>query len=239
MNQTDRLLSAKQLHTYYGSSHILFGIDFDISAHESVALLGRNGMGKTTLIKTLLNVVTPRQGDCFFKGRSLTGLKTHEIIRQGIAYVPEGRGIFPSLTVKENLLLAQATHQDTPTTWHLDEILSFFPRLKERFNHFGDHLSGGEQQMLSIGRALLLNPSLLILDEATEGLAPIVAQSIWQTIHSVKAKGVATIIVDKNYTATTAVADRVYVLSKGQVVFEGTPAQLNQKTELIQKHLGI
>jgi branched-chain amino acid transport system ATP-binding protein len=232
------IIDARGVHTFYGASHILHGADFFVRPGEAVGLLGRNGMGKTTLIRTLLGHVTPRQGEIQITGRVMTGAPPHLIARRGIAYVPEGRAIFPNLSVRENLLIARADRHRR-RDWTYEKILDVFPRLRERLSHAGQQLSGGEQQMLSIGRALMTNPILLILDEATEGLAPLIAREIWRIIRAVRETGVAAIIVDKNFAAVSAVTDRNVILVKGRVVFEGSGAELRQKPELMHQHLGV
>jgi branched-chain amino acid transport system ATP-binding protein len=232
------IIDARGIHTFYGASHILHGIDFSVRAGEAVGLLGRNGMGKTTLIRTLLAHVAPQRGEISINGRVMTGAAPHLIARQGIAYVPEGRAIFPNLSVHENLLVARAGRLQR-RDWTYERILDLFPRLRERLSHGGQQLSGGEQQMLSIGRALMTNPILLILDEATEGLAPLIAQEIWRIIRFVRETGVAAIIVDKNYSAVSSVTDRNVILVKGQVVFEGSGSELMRKPELLHQHLGV
>jgi branched-chain amino acid transport system ATP-binding protein len=232
------IIDAHGIHTFYGASHILHGIDFSVRAGEAVGLLGRNGMGKTTLIRTLLGHVAPQRGEISINGRVMTGAAPHLIARQGIAYVPEGRAIFPNLSVRENLLIARAGGLQR-RDWTYERILDLFPRLRERLSLGGQQLSGGEQQMLSIGRALMTNPILLILDEATEGLAPLIAQEIWRIIRFVRESGVAAIIVDKNYSAMSSVTDRNVILVKGQVVFEGNGSELMRKPELLHRHLGV
>ena len=232
------IIDARGVHTFYGASHILHGVDFSVRPGEAVGLLGRNGMGKTTLIRTLLGHVPPRRGEVEINGRVMTGAAPHLIARQGIAYVPEGRAIFPNLSVRENLMIARADRHRR-RDWTYERILEVFPRLRERLSHGGQQLSGGEQQMLSIGRALMTNPILLILDEATEGLAPLIAQEIWRIIRFVRETGVAAIIVDKNYAAVSAVTDRNVILVKGRVVFEGSGSELRQKPELMHQHLGV
>lgn len=232
------IIDARGVHTFYGASHILHGVDFSVRPGEAVGLLGRNGMGKTTLIRTMLGHVAPRRGEIQINGRVMTGAAPHLIARHGIAYVPEGRAIFPNLSVRENLMIARADRHRR-RDWTYERILEVFPRLRERLSHGGQQLSGGEQQMLSIGRALMTNPILLILDEATEGLAPLIAQEIWRIIRFVRETGVAAIIVDKNYAAVSAVTDRNVILVKGRVVFEGSGSELRQKPELMHQHLGV
>lgn len=233
------LIEAKDLHTYYDESHILQGVSLTLRAGEALGLMGRNGMGKTTLIRTIMGLVRPRTGLVNIAGRNVTWEPAFRIARHGIAYVPEGRGIFASLSVRENLAIAQRTGVNDKINWTIPSILELFPRLRQRINNHGDQLSGGEQQMLAIGRALLTNPRVLILDEATEGLAPLVRDDIWKTIRHVRDRGVATLIVDKTVSEITAVADRVVILVKGQIVFEGIPAALKANPEVMQRHLGV
>jgi branched-chain amino acid transport system ATP-binding protein len=236
---TEPILEARAVHAYYGTSHIVRGVDFAVSRGETVALMGRNGMGKTTLLKTLLGLVRARRGQVFAAGEDVTASPTHRIARRGIAYVPEGRGIFPNLSVRENLVMAARPGVQGQGDWPLDRVLATFPRLADRIGHGGGQLSGGEQQMLTIGRALMTNPDLLILDEATEGLAPLVAQEIWTIIGGIRASGIATVLVDRNHAAVTAVADRAVVLVKGQVIFQGTGAEVRAEPGLIHTHLGV
>jgi branched-chain amino acid transport system ATP-binding protein len=239
MDDRSAIIEAKGLHTYYGASHILHGIDFSVRRGEAIGLMGRNGMGKTTLIRTLIGHIAPRRGEIKVNGRVMTGAAPHLIARQGVAYVPEGRGIFPNLSVRENLLMAARPGPNGRADWTYERVLGIFPRLGERLSHGGQRLSGGEQQMLAIGRALLTNPALLVLDEATEGLAPMIAREIWQLIRIVRESGIATLIVDKNFTAVSAVSDRNIILVKGRVVFEGSGRELHSRPELLQQHLGI
>jgi branched-chain amino acid transport system ATP-binding protein len=231
------LLQATGLHTYYGASHILHGVNFHIGTGEAIGLMGRNGMGKTTLIRSLLGHVRPRQGRVSWRGEDVTHAAPYRIARLGAAYVPEGRGIFPNLSVKENLVMAARSGPDGRREWTFERIMDTFPRLTERLDHMGGQLSGGEQQMLTIGRALLTNPQLLILDEATEGLAPLIARDIWQIIRTIRATGIATLIVDKNFGAVRDLADRCVVMVKGSVVFDDQAEQLSG--EIVQKYLGV
>jgi len=233
------LVDAKGLHTYYGASHILHGVDFTIRRGESVGLMGRNGMGKSTLLKTMLGLVRPRSGSVSVKGRDVTWSPPHRIARAGIAYVPEGRGIFPNLSVRENLLMAARAGTDGRREWTLERVMQTFPRLAERMTHGGAELSGGEQQMLTIGRALLTNPDLLILDEATEGLAPLIAREIMRIVGAVKASGIATVIVDKNFQAVNAITDRNVILVKGEVVYCGPADELRARPEVHLRYLGV
>jgi branched-chain amino acid transport system ATP-binding protein len=233
------LLEARGVHAYYGDSHVLHGVDFRILPGEAVGLMGRNGMGKTTLLKTMLGLVPPRSGEIRVRGRAMTGAEPYLVAREGIAYVPEGRGIFPNLTVRENLVMAARPGRGGRRDWTFDRVLERFPRLAQRLGHGGAQLSGGEQQMLTIGRALLTNPDLLILDEATEGLAPRIAGEIWRIVREIREHGMATLVVDKNYADVTALADRNVILVKGRVVFEGGGATLLARRDLLDQHLGV
>ncbi|TMJ76741.1 MAG: ABC transporter ATP-binding protein [Alphaproteobacteria bacterium] len=233
------LLEGRELDTYYGQSHVLRGVSVRIGAGETIGLMGRNGMGKTTLIRTLVGLVRARRGSVLVDGEDVTRLPTFAIARRGIAYVPEGRGIFASLSVAENLAIAGRGGPASGASWTAARVLELFPRLAERLTNRGDQLSGGEQQMLAIGRALLTNPRLLILDEATEGLAPIIRDEIWKTVALIRSTGMATLVVDKTVAAVTAIADRIVILVKGEVVFEGTPAALKANPELMHRHLGV
>ena len=233
------MLDARRLHSYYGSSHVLQGVDFSIRAGGVVALMGRNGMGKTTLLRSMLGLLKPRSGEVHIDGAPATHLPPHRIARLGLAFVPENRGIFPTLTVRENLLMAARPAAAVGSAWTIERVLATFPALAVRLAHRGNELSGGEQQMLTIGRALLTNPRLLILDEATEGLAPLVARTIWQTIRTVRDSGIATIIVDKNFAMLAELADRCVILVKGRKVFDGTPAELAAQPGLREQHLGV
>jgi branched-chain amino acid transport system ATP-binding protein len=235
---TTSLLEARGLHTYYGSSHILQGIDFAVGAGEIVALMGRNGMGKTTLLRSLLGLTRPREGEVLLDGAPIAALPAFRIARLGLAYVPEGRGIFPLLSVRENLLLA-ARPGGGPGAWTLERVLATFPRLAQRMNYRGAELSGGEQQMLTLGRALLTNPRLLLLDEATEGLAPLVARDIWHTLQGLREAGMAMVIVDKNFAMLSKLADRCVVLVKGRKAFDAAARSLAAQPELRAKYLGV
>jgi branched-chain amino acid transport system ATP-binding protein len=238
-SQPNMLLQAEGLHTYYGVSHILHGVDFSVRRGETIGLMGRNGMGKSTLLKSMLGLVRPKQGTVRVRGEDMTQAATHAIARRGIAYVPEGRGIFPNLSVRENLVMAARAGVDGRREWDFDRVMATFPRLSERIDNGGAQLSGGEQQMLTIGRALMTNPDLLILDEATEGLAPLIAKEIWNIIKTIRASGIATVIVDKNYGAVMALADRSVVLVKGRVVFSGSSKDLSDNEELMHRFLGV
>lgn len=233
------LLEARGLHTYYGSSHILHGVDFSVHRGETVALMGRNGMGKTTLLRSLFGLTPPARGRIAIHGLEMTGAEPHSVARAGLALVPEGRGIFPGLSVREHLVLAARPGRNGQREWTLERVLESFPRLAERLDHPGNALSGGEQQMLTIGRALTTNPELLVLDEATEGLAPLLAREIWAIIRRIRLIGIAAVIVDKNHAAVTDVADRAVILVKGRVAFAGTSAELRAQPGVLRAHLGI
>jgi branched-chain amino acid transport system ATP-binding protein len=233
------LLEGRNLHTYYGQSHILRGLNFAIRPGETVGLMGRNGMGKSTLIRTLMGLVLPRSGTVHLDGRDVTDTPPFRMAQAGIAYVPEGRGIFATLSVRENLEIAARPGIDGKTAWTPARVLELFPRLSERIANRGDQLSGGEQQMLAVGRALTTNPRLLILDEATEGLAPLIRDDIWRTIKLVRDTGIATLIVDKTVAAVAGISDRVVVLVKGEIVFDGAPTALTSDAALMQRHLGV
>ncbi len=243
----DLIINAQGLQTYYGASHILRGVNFTVARGETIGLMGRNGMGKSTLLKSIMGLVKPRSGSIEIAGKAMTGQAPYEIAQLGIAYVPEGRGIFGNLSVTENLkMAARAGRQGSAAggtgqraDWTYDRVLETFPRLKERLNHGGQQLSGGEQQMLTIGRALMTNPDVLILDEATEGLAPLIAKDIWRICQLIKGTGISTVIVDKNHKHVTQITDRNVILVKGEVVFEGTSAALNAQPDLLQQYLGV
>jgi branched-chain amino acid transport system ATP-binding protein len=237
----DAILDARGVHAWYGSSHVLHGVDLRIHRGETVGLLGRNGMGKSTLIRTLLGHVHERSGQIAFFGHDLSRARPHEVARRGVAYVPEGRGVFPNLSVKENLVMAARPPRPGlrgGPGWSFERVMQTFPRLAERIHHPGAQLSGGEQQMLSIGRALMTQPELVILDEATEGLAPLVVAEIWRVIDQIRADGIATLIVDRNFRRVLAHADRAVVLQKGMVVLEGPAATLREGSQL-QQYLGV
>jgi branched-chain amino acid transport system ATP-binding protein len=233
------LLATERLDAFYGASQILHGITLTVRRGEQVALMGRNGMGKTTLLRSLMGLVADRRGQILIDGREVRTAAPEAIARRGVALVPEGRGIFGSLDVVENLVMAARPARDGRRHWTLARVFELFPRLAERRRNGGHQLSGGEQQMLAIGRALMTNPDLILIDEATEGLAPLVAQEIWRTVAAIREEGVATILVDKDFRALSRVADRAIVLSKGHVVFEGTPAALAAEPGLLERHLGV
>ena len=229
------ILEARDLSAGYGTSLVLQGIQIAIHPGAVIGLMGRNGMGKTTLIRALLGLLPPREGAVLLDGADARGLPPFRRAQAGIATVPEGRGIFASLSVRENLRLAA----QPGGAWTEDRVLSLFPRLAQRLNHRGNHLSGGEQQMLAIGRALMSNPRLLILDEATEGLAPLIRDEIWHTIRLVRESGVAILVVDKTVSAVLSLADAVVVLVKGSVAFSGPPALLLADPATMHRHLGV
>ena len=239
MTQPDIILDARGIHAWYGSSHVLHGIDLKIARGQTVGLLGRNGMGKSTLIRSLLGHVTQREGQIQLFGRDHSSSKPHEVARSGVAYVPEGRGVFPNLSVRENLLMASkpAPKAEGPG-WTFDRVMATFPRLKERLTNLGAELSGGEQQMLSIGRALMTQPELIILDEATEGLAPLIVAEIWRVIREIRKDGIATLIVDRNYQRVLAESDVALVLQKGQAVLSG-PSQSLRDNPVLANFLGV
>ena len=233
------LIQAKGLQTYYGASHILRGIDFAVARGETIGLMGRNGMGKSTLLKSLMGLVKPRGGTVHIMGRDMTGRAPYEIAKLGIAYVPEGRGIFGNLSVVENLKMAARSGTRGQKDWTYDRVLETFPRLKERLGHGGQQLSGGEQQMLTIGRALMTNPDVLILDEATEGLAPLIAREIWRICGVIRESGISSVIVDKNWKHVTQITDRNVILVKGEVVFTGSSDALHAQPHLLEQYLGV
>ena len=236
---TALLINAQGLQTYYGASHILRGVSLTVARGETLGLMGRNGMGKSTLLKSIMGLVKPRGGSVEIAGKAMTGRAPYEIAQMGIAYVPEGRGIFGNLNVTENLKMAARAGTRSQRDWTYDRVLDTFPRLKERLNHGGQQLSGGEQQMLTIGRALMTNPDVLILDEATEGLAPLIARDIWRICALIRETGISSVIVDKNHKHVTQVTDRNVILVKGEIVFEGTSAALNANPQLLQQYLGV
>ena len=228
----ERILEAKGLHAWYGSSHVLHGVDVHIARGETLGLLGRNGMGKSTLIRTLLGHVPQRDGSIQIFGHDMSRAKPHQVARLGVAYVPEGRGVFPNLTVRENLVMAARKGRDGRDDWPLERVMQTFPRLHERMGHLGVQLSGGEQQMLSIGRALMTHPELIILDEATEGLAPLIVAEIWRVLRDIRASGIATLIVDRDYRKVLTHSDRALVLQKGKAVLTGASGALREEPEL-------
>jgi len=233
------MLQIDQLNTFYGDSHILRGVSLALPAGTALGLLGRNGMGKTTLIRSLMGYVRVAEGSVQWHGREVTNAVPERMARLGIGYVPEGRGIFPNLSVRENLVMTARAGVDGKKEWTYERVLATFPRLTERLSHGGQQLSGGEQQMLSIGRALMTNPQLLILDEATEGLAPLIVAEIWRVVSEIRQTGISTLIVDRNYRAVLAQTDRAVVLEKGLIVMSGESATLAADTEGLARCLGV
>ena len=233
------LLEGVDLQTYYGASHVLHGISLSILPGETVTMMGRNGMGKTTTVRTLLGLTPPRSGAVRVRGRDFTGAPAHRVAREGIALVPEGRGIFPGLSVRENLVMAARPGYAGRRSWTLDRALDLFPRLGARLRAGGAQLSGGEQQMLAIARALLTNPDLVILDGATEGLAPIVRQQIWSVLRLLKVEGTAALVIDKEVRPLLELGDRHVILVKGRVAFQGTSEEWRARAEENFAHLRV
>jgi len=233
------MLEVRDLQTAYGRSQVLFGVNLEIHPGQVATLLGRNGMGKTTTVRSIMGIVRPKQGTISFQNASLVGLPSYRIAQAGIGLVPEGRQVFPNLTVRENLLATAANRRGGSDPWTLERVYLFFPNLKARSNNYGNQLSGGEQQMLAIGRALMTNPRLLILDEATEGLAPLVRSEIYRSIERLKAEGLSILLIDKDVRALTRAADVHYVLEKGRVVWTGTSAQLAASQDVQHRYLGV
>lgn len=233
------MLQISSLNTYYGDSHILQGVDLAIAPGTAVGLLGRNGMGKTTLIRSLMGYVPAASGTISWQGRDVTRSAPERMARLGIGYVPEGRGIFPNLSVRENLVMSARRGPTGRKDWTYERVLDTFPRLAERLDNGGNQLSGGEQQMLSIGRALMTNPDLMILDEATEGLAPLIVAEIWKVIAQIGTTGISTLIVDRNYHAVLSHTDSAVVLEKGQVVAGGSSKALLAEPETLARYLGV
>jgi branched-chain amino acid transport system ATP-binding protein len=233
------LLSIRALKAGYGESQVLFGVDLDVGISEVVSLLGRNGMGKTTMVHTLMGLLPPIEGQIRFEGRPIAGEPPFRVAQAGIGLVPEGRQIFPTLTVEENLIATAANRQALPVGWTLDRVYAFFPHLAERRRNFGNEISGGEQQMLAIGRALMTNPKLLILDEATEGLAPLVRQEIWERLAALKREGLAMLVIDKNIDALLNLADRHFILERGRIVWSGGSGALATDPIARDRYLSI
>lgn len=233
------MLVVEKIETCYGESQALFGVSLRIDQGEVVTLLGRNGMGKSTTVRSILGLSPVRAGTINYLGRPIEGLQSYQIARLGIGLVPEGRQIFPNLTVRENLVATAANTRRMSQPFDLPAILGIFPRLAERMGHYGNELSGGEQQMLAIGRALMINPGLLILDEATEGLAPLIRREIWRALNTLKERGLSILVIDKNITALMAIAERHYIMEKGRIVWDGTSEELRIRPELRSRYLGI
>jgi branched-chain amino acid transport system ATP-binding protein len=233
----DPLLVVDDIHTYYGESYVLQGVSLQVRRGHVVAVLGRNGMGKTTLIRSVIGFTPPRRGRILYGGADITRRPSEQIAKLGVGLVPQARRIFPSLTVQENLLVG--ARRRNGEGWTLDRIHTLFPRLRERSHYRGNRISGGEQQMLAIGRALMTNPEFLLMDEPSEGLAPLLVQELGGVLARLKHEGLSFLLVEQNFGLALTLADRVFVLSKGRVVFEGTPSELEQSTETRQRYLGV
>jgi branched-chain amino acid transport system ATP-binding protein len=233
------MLRVSGLETFYGASQALFGMELSVGTGEVVTLMGRNGMGKTTTINSIMGICAPKAGTVEFAGQPVRGLPPYRIAKLGIGLVPEGRQIFPNLTVRENLVAAGANRDSRPTPWTLVRVFDLFPRLAGRQRNLGNQLSGGEQQMLAIGRALMTNPRLLVLDEATEGLAPLIRHEIWQCLAGLKRDGQSILVIDKNVQALVRLADRHYIIEKGRVVWTGSSADLAADIDLQHRYLGV
>jgi len=233
------LLELCDVEASYGLSRVLFGISLTIGRGEMVSLLGRNGMGKTTTVRSIMGLIAPAAGSIRFDGREIRGLPAYRIAKQGIGLVPEGRQVFPNLTARENLIATAASYGGTSEAWTLEKVLALFPRLAERAGSMANLLSGGEQQMLAIGRALMTNPRLLILDEATEGLAPLVRDEIWRSLERLRTSGQSILVIDKNVKALTRIVDRHYIIERGRVVWVGNSQELAQASAVQHRYLGI
>ena len=228
------MLALRDVHSGYGSAEVLVGVNLEIGEGEMLALLGRNGMGKSTLIRTILGLTALNAGRILVRGKDVAGWPSHRVARAGIGWVPEGRQVFTDLTIEENLLVSSRSG-----SWTLDKVYQLFPRLQERKRHYGNQISGGEQQMLAIGRALLTQPAVLILDEATEGLAPLVRQEIWRTLRVLKQSGQSALVVDRDLAALSGLADRFAVMEKGRIVFSGIGAQLQSERGSIERYIHV
>jgi branched-chain amino acid transport system ATP-binding protein len=233
------MLSVRNLQSAYGASQVLFDVGLDIGEGEVVTLLGRNGMGKTTTVRSLMGLLVPKGGEISFDGRKLKGNTPEAIARCGIGLVPEGRQVFPTLTVRENLVATAANRLGRSSPWTLERVYALFPRLQERAGQSARTLSGGEQQMLAVGRALMTNPKLLILDEATEGLAPVIRAEIWRCIEALKAQGQSILLIDKNIAVLKRLADRHYIIEKGRTVWSGSSSDLAANAELVHRYVGV
>ncbi len=237
---TQKLLNVSNLHASYGRAQVLFGVDISVSKGEVVTLLGRNGMGRSTTIKCLFGLLQSSNGLIEFKGQRVDNLPSFQIARKGLGLVPEGRQVFPNLTVEENLIATARDNKDSQLKpWTLERVYQFFPRLRERQKNLGSQLSGGEQQMLAIGRALMTNPSLMVLDEATEGLAPLIRTEIWSALSELKAEGLSLIVIDKNLGPLLDLADRHFVMEKGKVVWSGNSNELKADARIVHEYLGV
>jgi branched-chain amino acid transport system ATP-binding protein len=233
------MLKVEAVETFYGQSQVLFGVGFSIGRGQVATLLGRNGMGKTTTVRSIMGITPPRAGRIDFDGAALVGMPSYKIAQQGLGLVPEGRQIFPNLTVRENLVATAANRRGEKDPWTLDKVFELFSNLKHRQSNYGNQLSGGEQQMLAIGRALMTNPRLLILDEATEGLAPLIRVEIYKSIERLKALGLSILLIDKDVKALIRIADVHYMLEKGRVVWTGDSAQLAANEDVQHRYLGV
>jgi len=233
------MLQLEAVETYYGDSQVLYGMELAVNAGEVVTLIGRNGMGKTTTVRSIMGMTAPRRGTITFDGKVISGRPSYKIAQSGIGLVPEGRQIFPNLSVRENLIATAANRSGSKDPWTLDKVLEMFPLLAARRRSMGTLLSGGEQQMLAVARALMTNPRLLILDEATEGLAPLVRADIWRCLEKLKQAGQSILVIDKNIDALTRIADRHYIIEKGRVVWTGDSQALRADKELQHKYLGV
>jgi branched-chain amino acid transport system ATP-binding protein len=233
------MLSVRNLQSAYGASQVLFDVTLDVAEGEVVTLLGRNGMGKTTTVRSIMGLLAPKNGDISFDGSAMRGVAPERIARRGIGLVPEGRQVFPTLSVRENLIATASNRLKRSSPWTLERVYTLFPRLQERANQSARTLSGGEQQMLAVGRALMTNPKLLILDEATEGLAPVIRAEIWGCIEALKAQGQSILLIDKNINVLKRIADRHYIIEKGRTVWSGSSADLAANAELVHRYVGV
>lgn len=233
------MLRVENIETYYDTSQALFGISFEIDAGEVITLLGRNGMGKTTTVNSLMGILKPRAGSIKLDGVEVMGSKSFKMAQLGLGLVPEGRQIFPNLSVRENLIATASNHLEMGDPWTIERIYDLFPELAERKTSMGNLLSGGEQQMLAVGRALMTNPKLLILDEATEGLAPLIRDKIWNALAQIRDSGLSILVIDKNLNDLFKLADRHYIVEKGQVVWSGTSTELQKSSDVQERYLGI
>ena len=233
------MLKVSEICTFYGASQALFGVSITVEEGEVVSLLGKNGMGKTTTVHSIMGITPISSGEVLFQNKRIDDMPSFKVSRSGIGLVPEGRQIFPNLSVIENLIATSANRSANPNPWTIESVLQMFPQLKSRLNSMGNLLSGGEQQMLAIGRALMTNPKLLILDEATEGLAPMVRQEIWACIERLKKEGIAILIIDKNIRDLTRISDKHFIIEKGQVTWNGSSDQLLLKQDMLEEKLGV
>ncbi len=233
------MLKLSQVKAAYGTSKVLFGVDLEVEKGQTVTLLGRNGMGKTTTVRCITGLLKTTGGEISFQTKPVHNEPSYVIARLGMGLVPEGRQIFPNLTVRENLIATASNRQNATAPWTIDSVLELFPALETRINNLGEHLSGGEQQMLAVGRALMTNPSLLILDEATEGLAPLIREEIWKALRLLKERELSVLLIDKNLDALLDIADRHYIMERGEVVWQGDSENLKHDTELQNRYLGI